>query len=104
MGLFVILVMNQNLKNCHHLVRVVLDRRKYAIKKIRIKSYLDPSGEPSEHLSAKLTKVLREVKILALLDHNNIVRYYTAWLEVEKEGTNEFCDEDELGTTMEYTK
>jgi len=78
-----------------------LDSREYAIKKIKIKSYIDLSGEPSKHLSAKLKRVLREVKILALLDHANIVRYYTAWLEIEKEKESEdqFCDVDDMGTT-----
>jgi serine/threonine protein kinase len=52
-----------------------LDGREYAIKKVWI-----PSGE---EFSQRLQRVLREVKILALLDHPNIVRYYTAWLELE---------------------
>ena len=77
----------------------VLDSREYAIKKIRIKSYFDANGVPSKHLSAKLQRVLREVKILAVLDHVNIVRYYTAWLEIEGNGGNEFCNEDEIAIT-----
>jgi serine/threonine protein kinase len=52
-----------------------LDGREYAIKKVWI-----PSGE---EFSQRLQRVLREVKTLALLDHPNIVRYYTAWLELE---------------------
>ena len=58
-----------------------LDGRDYAVKKIRIESMIGADGKKS--LSEKLKKVLREVKILALLDHPNIVRYYTAWLEVD---------------------
>ena len=51
-----------------------LDSREYAIKKIWIKSQLR-----LDDFSQKLHRVLREVKILAVLDHPNIVRYYTAW-------------------------
>ena len=54
-----------------------LDGRQYAIKKVRI-----PSGE---EFSQRLQRVLREVKTLARLDHPNIVRYYTAWLEAEED-------------------
>jgi len=53
-----------------------LDGCEYAVKKIRINATL-------ETLERKLNKVLREVKILAVLDHPNIVRYYTSWLEVD---------------------
>jgi Serine/threonine protein kinase len=62
-----------------------LDGREYAVKKVLIRSHLDSKGHLPAQFSQKLEKVLREVKILALLDHMNIVRYYTAWLEVETE-------------------
>ncbi|CAM9274295.1 unnamed protein product, partial [Phaeothamnion confervicola] len=51
----------------------LLDGHEYAIKKIRL------SSDPRQ--GSELDKVLREVKILALLDHPNVVRYYQAWLE-----------------------
>lgn len=58
----------------------LLDGREYAVKKIRIQSFID---DQSKDLSQQLKRVLREVKILARLDHPHIVRYYTAWLELE---------------------
>ncbi|KAJ1726233.1 hypothetical protein LPJ61_005330, partial [Coemansia biformis] len=51
-------------------VRNKLDGRPYAVKLIKIK------GE----ITAE--KTLREIKTLANLDHPNIVRYYSSWLEV----------------------
>ena len=74
--------------------RNVLDGREYAIKKIKIVSPLSVDGLVTQQLSKKLHRVLREVKCLALLDHPNIVRYYTAWLEVDQND----CD-DETPTT-----
>jgi serine/threonine protein kinase len=57
-----------------------LDGRKYAIKRVGLNL--------KNQTSKTLQKFLREVKILALLDHPNIVRYYQAWLEkVEKSAT-----------------
>ena len=74
--------------------RNVLDGREYAIKKIKIASPLSVDGNVTQQLSMKLHRVLREVKCLALLDHPNIVRYYTAWLEVDQHD-----DDDETHTT-----
>lgn len=47
-----------------------LDGIDYAIKKVKMKIG-----------NEKLEKILREVKYLARLDHPNLVRYYTAWLQ-----------------------
>lgn len=57
----------------------VLDGREYAIKKVWIRY---DTRLPQEEFSQRLQRTLREVKSLALLDHPNIVRYYTAWLEL----------------------
>lgn len=75
--------------------RNVLDGCEYAIKKIKIVSPLSTGGNGTKHLSRKLHRVLREVKCLALLDHPNIVRYYTAWLEID-DGVQ--CEDDETNT------
>ncbi|OQR93936.1 eukaryotic translation initiation factor 2-alpha kinase [Thraustotheca clavata] len=55
-----------------------LDGRKYAVKRV---------GLCLKHQTKEtLEKFLREVKILARLDHTYIVRYYQAWLEELGEG------------------
>ena len=66
----------------------LLDGRKYAIKKVGVQVYDDP-----QITRDRLQRVLREVKILAVLDHPNIVRYYTAWLELQAR-SNHDCDSD----------
>lgn len=49
----------------------------YAIKIIPFKDFATPSE--------KFNKVFREVITLAKLDHVNVVRYYSAWLEMKNE-------------------
>ncbi|KAI8323440.1 kinase-like protein [Martensiomyces pterosporus] len=53
-------------------VRNKLDGRRYAVKQIKIKGEITAD------------KTLREIKTLANLDHPNIVRYYSSWIEVTK--------------------
>ena len=47
-----------------------IDESNYAVKRIRL-----------PRLEDGRKKVMREVKILAKLDHKNIVRYFNTWLE-----------------------
>eukprot|EP00815_Leptocylindrus_aporus_P000240 CAMPEP_0116076920 /NCGR_PEP_ID=MMETSP0322-20121206/17554_1 /TAXON_ID=163516 /ORGANISM="Leptocylindrus danicus var. apora, Strain B651" /LENGTH=1037 /DNA_ID=CAMNT_0003567335 /DNA_START=143 /DNA_END=3256 /DNA_ORIENTATION=+ len=71
-----------------------LDQRTYAVKKVVIRGDLNRSR-------MKLNRVLREVKSLALLDHVNIVRYYTSWLELAED---EEEDEDNDGGSLDEEK
>eukprot|EP00977_Amphora_coffeiformis_P010749 scaffold2518_cov178-Amphora_coffeaeformis.AAC.8 len=71
-----------------------LDGREYAIKKVCIRR----KSENDTTFNQRLQRVLREVKILAVLDHPNIVRYYTAWLEVEN-GLDEDTEDPEDGAS-----
>lgn len=70
-----------------------LDGRKYAIKRVGL--------HLKNQTSKTLQKFLREVKILALLDHPNIVRYYQAWLEkVEDSVTGLFGTPSDLDSSL----
>lgn len=67
----------------------LIDGRNYAVKKIPLKGNVKQQD-----------KIIREVTTLSRLHHQNVVRYYTAW--VEGTATNEFesdseSDEDEDG-------
>ncbi|OEU13907.1 kinase-like protein [Fragilariopsis cylindrus CCMP1102] len=66
--------------------RNALDKRDYAIKKVLIRC---DAKLPQIEFSRRLKRTLREVKSLASLDHSNIVRYYTAWLELEQANHND---------------
>ncbi|KAJ2490045.1 hypothetical protein IWW37_003465 [Coemansia sp. RSA 2050] len=50
-----------------------LDGRRYAIKQIKVKGQITAD------------KTLRETKTLASLEHPNIVRYYSSWIEVAQQ-------------------
>lgn len=54
-------------------VRNRVDSRLYALKKVK----LNPDNETLNE------KILREVKLLSRLNHENVIRYYTAWNEIE---------------------
>lgn len=60
-------------------VKHKLDGLMYAMKKIQFKNTS----------SQFMEKVLREVKTLALLNHPNVVRYYSAWIEKEDNSSQE---------------
>ena len=53
-----------------------LDQLKYAVKKIKFKKANLPTTLPS--------KILREVRCLARLDHRHVVRYFGAWMEYNR--------------------
>jgi len=56
-------------------VRNTLDGRDYAIKKVPIRAkHLNDKGD-------KLDVIFKEIKTLAKLEHGNVVRYYSAWIE-----------------------
>ncbi|KAG0168301.1 Eukaryotic translation initiation factor 2-alpha kinase [Apophysomyces sp. BC1034] len=54
-----------------------LDDIEYAIKKIR----LGPDLEEEQGEDNPYGKIFREIKNLARLEHRNVIRYYSSWLE-----------------------
>ena len=75
-------------------VRNRLDRRIYAIKKIILES---EHGRHEEIGALQNKKLLREVTTISRMRHENIVRYYQAWVEGDGEqGNNNGILEDEI--------
>ncbi|KAI8350328.1 kinase-like domain-containing protein [Choanephora cucurbitarum] len=56
-----------------------LDDIEYAIKKIRL------VGQDYHQHDCDYEKIFREIKHLARLEHHNVVRYYSSWLEYARE-------------------
>ncbi|KAI9319883.1 kinase-like domain-containing protein [Dichotomocladium elegans] len=74
-----------------------LDGIDYAVKKVRLGRELDMSQEnPYE-------KIFREIKHLARLEHQNVVRYYSSWLELASSAATPPSVEEEDEYTGEYT-
>ncbi len=70
-------------------VKNILDGQVYAIKKIRLSQ--------ARSRASATKKLMREVKLLSRLNHENVVRYYTSWIEV----TTITEDKEETETSME---
>lgn len=69
-------------------VRNRVDSRLYALKKVK----LNPDNETLNE------KIMREVKLLSRLNHENVIRYYTAWNEIE---TKEYKSRVDSSTTID---
>ncbi|XP_045461283.1 eIF-2-alpha kinase GCN2 isoform X2 [Harmonia axyridis] len=68
-----------------HKYRNLLDERFYAIKKIQLNT-------KSKHT---IKKIKNEVKLLSRLNHENVVRYYTSWIEeVEVDDRPSSCESE----------
>lgn len=72
-------------------VKNILDGRCYALKKILI--------NPSNH--SLYEKIKREVNLLSRLNHENVVRYFTSWIETEDNPDNELSDQSSSAKTCE---
>lgn len=59
----------------------ILDNNSYAIKKVPIKS---------KNITSNLKFKLKEVRCLSKLNHDNIIRYHTSWLEEDDDNYNIF--------------
>lgn len=64
-----------------------LDGIYYAIKKIRLGNNID-EAHPYE-------KILREIKNLARLEHQNVIRYYSSWLEFIEDSQQQETDDSD---------
>ncbi|GAB7361738.1 hypothetical protein MBLNU230_g1785t1 [Neophaeotheca triangularis] len=85
-----------------HRARHRLDGRQYAVKKIPISSSrlqrIKLRGE------SELDDLLREVKTLADLEHHNIVRYYSSWIEWTTLGHTNYMSDNGLTRSQESSE
>ncbi|KAI7903146.1 kinase-like domain-containing protein [Cokeromyces recurvatus] len=70
-----------------------LDGIDYAIKKIRLGNDIEETKNNDEN---PYEKIFREIKNLARLEHHNVIRYYSSWLEYD-----EYRAEDALTSDWE---
>ncbi|VIO88940.1 Uncharacterized protein BM_BM13711 [Brugia malayi] len=68
-----------------------IDDCDYAIKKIQF----------NLRMSKPVAKIVNEVRLLAVVQHRNIVRYYGAWLELQDLQTSSCEDKDEYSNEEE---
>jgi len=70
-------------------VKNLLDQNEYAIKKIKLDKNMS-------------VNVLNEIRVLAKLDHENIIRYYHAWIDIDVNDDN-FIEESSSYQSEEQT-
>ena len=75
-------------------VKNILDQNEYALKKIIIST--------TNKLLNK--KIKQEVRYLSGLCHENVVRYFSSWIEYEMDKNEERSDEDELDSFSSNSK
>ena len=76
---FNILYINKGCDGIVYSAQHRIDNKKYAIKKIPF--YIKPNN-PNEIVAFNIMNKLKEVRCLSSLDHLNIIKYYTSWIEV----------------------
>ncbi|GMT01602.1 hypothetical protein PENTCL1PPCAC_23776, partial [Pristionchus entomophagus] len=64
------------------------DEWEYAVKRIVV--------DPRDVRDGKLHKILREVRAMAKLDHQHIIRYNSTWIEEPPEGFQLYADDETL--------
>ena len=69
-------------------VRHNFDGRTYALKAIRVPASDEDGHRHNE--SSRLSRILREARVLATLSHERITRYYNCWVEYADEGDDAF--------------
>lgn len=75
-----------------------LDNQSYAIKKVPLSA--NRLRRVENHGSSEVEEVLRELRTLAQLDHPNIVRYHTSWIEWTEHHPNTRLTESSLDSGM----
>jgi eukaryotic translation initiation factor 2-alpha kinase 4 len=64
-------------------VRHKLDGRIYALKRVKLSNF-NPETNLKDHLTSPISEdneMIREVQMLSRMQHENVVRYYGAWVE-----------------------